>query len=125
MPRTCHPTGTGRLATVGWVIAEDDVAGIDSDSVTAWLARHVEGAVAPFRFDIIAGGHSNLTYRVVCRRRSSLVLRRPPLGHVLASAHDMGREFRIISGLQDCAVPGAAGARPVRRRAPSTARRST
>ena len=33
------------------------------------------------------------------------VLRRPPLGHVLASAHDVGREFRIISGLQDSAVP--------------------
>ena len=47
------------------MIAEDDVAGIDRDSVTAWLLDNVEGAVAPFRFDIIAGGHSNLTYRVV------------------------------------------------------------
>jgi aminoglycoside phosphotransferase (APT) family kinase protein len=87
------------------VIAEDDVAGIDRDSVTAWLLDNVEGAVAPFRFDIIAGGHSNLTYRVVAGDGSWLVLRRPPLGHVLASAHDVGREFRIISGLQDSAVP--------------------
>ena len=87
------------------MIAEDDVAGIDSDNVTAWLLDHVEGAVAPFRFDIIAGGHSNLTYRVVAADGREFVLRRPPLGHVLVSAHDMGREFRIISGLRDSAVP--------------------
>ncbi len=87
------------------MIAEDDVAGINRDSVTSWLLDNVEGAEAPFRFDIIAGGHSNLTYRVVAGDGSCFVLRRPPLGHVLASAHDVGREFRIISGLQDSAVP--------------------
>ena len=87
------------------MIAEDDVAGIDSDNVTAWLLDNIEGACAPFRFDIIAGGHSNLTYRVLAADGSRFVLRRPPLGHVLASAHDMGREYRIISGLQGSTVP--------------------
>ena len=87
------------------MIAEDDVAGIDVAAVTAWLADNVDGAVAPFRFDIIAGGHSNLTYRVTGADGRRFVLRRPPLGHVLASAHDMGREHRIIAGLQDSAVP--------------------
>ena len=53
------------------MIAEDDVAGINRDSVTSWLLDNVEGAEAPFRFDIIAGGHSNLTYRVVAGDGSS------------------------------------------------------
>ena len=87
------------------MIAEDDVAGIDVDSVTAWLTEHVDGARAPFRFEVIAGGHSNLTYLVQGSDGRRLVLRRPPLGHVLASAHDMGREHRIIAGLQGSGVP--------------------
>ena len=86
------------------MIAEDDVAGIDTANVTAWLAEHV-GATPPFRFDVIAGGHSNLTYLVQAADGRQLVLRRPPLGHVLASAHDMGREHRIIAGLQGSGVP--------------------
>ena len=87
------------------MIAEEDVAGIDAGNVTAWLVEHVAGAVAPFRFEIIAGGHSNLTYLVLAADGRRLVLRRPPLGHVLASAHDMGREHRIIAALQDSGVP--------------------
>ena len=82
-----------------------NVAGIDAGNVTAWLVEHVDGAVAPFRFEIIAGGHSNLTYLVIAADGRRLVLRRPPLGHVLASAHDMGREHRIIAGLQGSGVP--------------------
>jgi aminoglycoside phosphotransferase (APT) family kinase protein len=79
--------------------------GIDGDAVTDWLAENVDGAKPPFMFALIAGGHSNLTFRVTGGDGSVFVLRRPPLGHVLASAHDMGREYRIISGLQDSAVP--------------------
>jgi len=82
-----------------------DVPGIEIDNVTNWLETNVEGAVGPFTFDVIAGGHSNLTYRVSGSGDADLVLRRPPLGHVLASAHDMGREHRILSGLQSSAVP--------------------
>ncbi|MDQ3468412.1 MAG: phosphotransferase family protein [Actinomycetota bacterium] len=81
--------------------------GIDVDAVSSWLSEHVDGAVAPFRFDVIAGGHSNLTSRVTDAGGSRFVLRRPPLGHVLPSAHDMGREHRIIAALQDSAVPVA------------------
>ena len=81
--------------------------GINLPAVTAWLAANVAGAVAPFAFDVIAGGHSNLTYRVTGADGTRFVLRRPPLGHVLASAHDMSREHRIISGLQHSAVPVA------------------
>lgn len=84
-----------------------DPAGIDVSNVTTWLDTHISGAVGPYTFDLIAGGHSNLTYGVHDSTGNHLVLRRPPLGHVLASAHDMGREHRIISGLQHTAVPVA------------------
>jgi len=53
---------------------------------------------------LIAGGKSNLTYRVDSPA-GSVVLRRPPLGHVLPTAHDMGREFRVMSALAGTAVP--------------------
>jgi aminoglycoside phosphotransferase (APT) family kinase protein len=53
---------------------------------------------------LIAGGKSNLTYRVDSSA-GSVVLRRPPLGHVLPTAHDMGREFRVMSALGGTAVP--------------------
>lgn len=87
------------------MIAEQDVAGIDTANVTAWLVEHVPGATAPFRFETIAGGHSNLTYLVDDAAGSRYVLRRPPLGHVLASAHDVGREHRVIAALQSSGVP--------------------
>ncbi|CAN5778660.1 MAG: phosphotransferase family protein [Ilumatobacteraceae bacterium] len=81
------------------------VPGIDVDRVSAWLTEHVAGASGPFRFQVIAGGHSNLTYRVDDAAGRAMVLRRPPLHHVLASAHDMAREHRIIASLGDTAVP--------------------
>ena len=84
-----------------------DVPGIDVPAVTAWLQAHVSGAHGPFTFTVIAGGHSNLTFAVTGADGARFVLRRPPLGHVLASAHDMGREHRIISGLQTSGVPVA------------------
>jgi aminoglycoside phosphotransferase (APT) family kinase protein len=79
--------------------------GIDVEPVSAWLAANIEGARAPFEFSLIAGGRSNLTYRVVGADGSAYVLRRPPLGHVLATAHDMAREHRIISGVGTTGVP--------------------
>ena len=79
--------------------------GINVDLVTRWLSDNVEGAVAPFEFSLIAGGHSNLTYRVVGAGGAAFVLRRPPLGHVLATAHDMAREHRIITAVGSTAVP--------------------
>ena len=84
-----------------------DVAGVDLPKVTNWLETNVAGARGPFTFDLIAGGHSNLTYRVTASNGERFVLRRPPLGHVLASAHDMSREHRIIAALRDTPVPVA------------------
>lgn len=81
--------------------------GIDAPAVTTWFAEHVPAAQAPFEFSLIAGGHSNLTY--LCKDATSrpFVLRRPPLGHVLESAHDMSREHKIVAALVDSGVPVA------------------
>ena len=81
------------------------VEGIDAEPTTAWMVAHVEGVTAPLRFVPIAGGHSNLTYLVVDAAGRELVLRRPPLGNILSTAHDMGREHRLISALGPSAVP--------------------
>ncbi|MEM8620967.1 MAG: phosphotransferase family protein [Actinomycetota bacterium] len=83
----------------------EPVPGIDIERVTDWLTSNIDGATGPFEFDVIAGGHSNLTFGVTGTDGRRLVLRRPPLGHVLASAHDMGREHRVISGLAGTGVP--------------------
>jgi aminoglycoside phosphotransferase (APT) family kinase protein len=89
----------------------EEVRGIAAAPVSAWLAENIEGAVAPFTFALIVGGHSNLTYRVTDANGTKCVLRRPPLGAVLATAHDMGREHKIISGVgkTDVPVPRALG----------------
>ena len=82
-----------------------DVEGIDRGPVTEWLAANVVGAVPPFEFDLIAGGRSNLTYRVTDAAGHAYALRRPPVSHVLATAHDMAREHTVISALQTTDVP--------------------
>lgn len=84
-----------------------DVEGIHSENVTAWFSTHVESIATPLSFELIAGGHSNLTFAVRDAAGRTYVLRRPPLGHVLESAHDMGREHKIISALAGSAVPVA------------------
>jgi aminoglycoside phosphotransferase (APT) family kinase protein len=79
--------------------ATGEVRGIEREKVTEWFRANVPSATAPFEFALIAGGHSNLTYRVTDAAGELFVLRRPPLGAVLATAHDMGREHRIIAAL--------------------------
>jgi aminoglycoside phosphotransferase (APT) family kinase protein len=53
---------------------------------------------------LISGGKSNLTYRVASDA-GEVVLRRPPLGHILPTAHDMVREHRVLTALERTAVP--------------------
>ena len=84
-----------------------EIRGIDVEPVSRWLQAHIVEAKPPFDFSLIAGGRSNLTFRVTGANGVQLVLRRPPLGHVLATAHDMGREHRIISAVGRTAVPVA------------------
>jgi aminoglycoside phosphotransferase (APT) family kinase protein len=95
---TSEPGGPGGVRDV-------TVPGIEAEATTAWFAANVPGARPPLAFRVIAGGHSNLTYLVLDSAGRSWVLRRPPLSGVLPSAHDMGREHRIIAALRDTQVP--------------------
>ncbi|HEY0891171.1 MAG TPA: phosphotransferase family protein [Nocardioides sp.] len=81
-----------------------DVPGLDLSRLSTWFADHVPGASGTLSARHIAGGKSNLTYEVSDGERSWIV-RRPPLGHVLATAHDMAREHRVMTALRDTAVP--------------------
>jgi aminoglycoside phosphotransferase (APT) family kinase protein len=82
-----------------------ELPGLDLAALTDYLDRVMPGLVAgPLRAELIPGGRSNLTYRLTDGTHR-WVLRRPPLGHVLATAHDMAREFRVISALSDTDVP--------------------
>jgi aminoglycoside phosphotransferase (APT) family kinase protein len=82
----------------------EDVPGIAWESVSRFFAKHVSEGDAHLSFELIAGGRSNLTYLVSGGDRQ-WVLRRPPLGHVLPTAHDMAREYRVLSALADTEVP--------------------
>ncbi|MEU9047092.1 MULTISPECIES: phosphotransferase family protein [unclassified Kitasatospora] len=82
-----------------------DPPGLDLARLRVHLDRELPGTVqGPLRADLIEGGRSNLTY-VLSDGASRWVLRRPPLGHVLATAHDMGREYRVMSALRGTGVP--------------------
>ncbi len=81
--------------------------GIDRDGVESWFALNVPSADPPLSFERIAGGHSNLTYRVADAGGNRWALRRPPLGKRLGSAHDMAREHKVVSALGATEVPVA------------------
>jgi aminoglycoside phosphotransferase (APT) family kinase protein len=85
-------------------VTEASPAGIDVEPVTRWMADNV-GAEGPLHFTRIKGGHSNLTYRIDDAAGTSFVLRRPPLGDLLPTAHDMSREWRFISAFHATPVP--------------------
>ena len=83
-----------------------DPPGLDVAQLEAYLRREHPDVVGDGTLSarVIAGGRSNLTYRVDGGPRP-LVVRRPPLGHVQTTAHDMAREHRVISALQGSRVP--------------------
>ncbi|ABL83363.1 MULTISPECIES: phosphotransferase family protein [unclassified Nocardioides] len=79
--------------------------GLDLVAFRRWYDEQRPGEIAgELRARVIAGGRSNLTYEVT-DGDSWWIVRRPPLGHVQATAHDMGREYTAMSALADTAVP--------------------
>lgn len=85
-----------------------ELPGVDLAALTSWLDATKPGLRAGgLSGAVIAGGKSNLTYRIT-DGTSTWALRRPPLAHVLPTAHDMVREWRVISALQGTSVPVAA-----------------
>ena len=73
--------------------------------MTAWLEENLDWLAAPYDFELVAGGRSNLTYKVRDAAGHAVVLRRPPAGYVLPTAHDMAREHRVITALGGTSVP--------------------
>jgi aminoglycoside phosphotransferase (APT) family kinase protein len=100
----CAPMADEATEQDGTVAAPD---GIDAKAVEAWFGENVAGVGFPLRFERIAGGHSNLTYGVTDPAGQKWALRRPPLGKRLGSAHDMRREFKVVSALGSTEVPVA------------------
>jgi aminoglycoside phosphotransferase (APT) family kinase protein len=86
-------------------MSPDHPPGLDLDRLRGLLDRERPGLVhGPLTGRLIEGGRSNLTY-AISDGTSRWVVRRPPLGHVLATAHDMKREHRVISALHPTKVP--------------------
>ena len=79
--------------------------GYDRPAVEAWIGTNVDALTPPFGWHQLEGGHSNLTYLLIDSDGERAVVRRPPLGELLPKAHDMRREFSIISGLGSTDVP--------------------
>ena len=93
------------------------IPGLDLGAFRAWYDGRRPGEIAgELSGQVIAGGRSNLTYEVT-DGTSWWIVRRPPLGHVQATAHDMGREYTAMSALVPTDVPVPT--------TPCSARRST
>src|ERR1700759_1873909 len=87
--------------------SETDVPGLDLAAYAAYFENAHPGAITgPLRATVLPGGKANITYDVTDGDHH-WVVRRPPLGHVLATAHDMTREYRVI-----CALSGTKGPVP-------------
>jgi aminoglycoside phosphotransferase (APT) family kinase protein len=84
-----------------------DPPGLRLTALTEWMQGNVANfdAATPVQATLLAGGRSNVSYKLTDANNSSWVLRRPPLGHIMPSAHDMGREFRVLSGLNSVSFP--------------------
>ena len=78
--------------------------GLDLEALERYLAPRVGGLATSLRGEVIPGGRSNLTY-IVDDGERRFVVRRPPLAHVLPTAHDMAREYRVLAALAGTGIP--------------------
>ncbi|HEV2885807.1 MAG TPA: phosphotransferase family protein [Jatrophihabitans sp.] len=103
MSPTGQPVSPGGTEPVS--ATADYPPGLDPDRLTRWFDTELPGLrTGSLRAEVIAGGRSNLTYRLT-DGTTTWALRRPPMGHVLPTAHDMAREFTVISALHGSDVP--------------------
>ena len=87
--------------------SDRDLPGYDVEAIEDWIGEHVPELSPPLQWLRLEGGHSNLTYALTDTAGREAVIRRPPLGELLPKAHDMAREFTIISALGPTPVPVA------------------
>jgi aminoglycoside phosphotransferase (APT) family kinase protein len=83
----------------------DSVPGIDEATALRWLESLPIGLREPVRYATVGQGKSNITVVVSDATSARWILRRPPLGELLASAHDVSREYRVLSALEPTPVP--------------------
>jgi len=81
-----------------------DPPGLDLRRLAEWLSNLVPESTGEWSAQLLGGGKSNLTYEIT-DGTGVFIVRRPPLGHLLATAHDMSREFRVMAALADSSVP--------------------
>ncbi|MEU2779714.1 phosphotransferase family protein [Streptomyces sp. NPDC007162] len=86
--------------------SEAAVVGVDVPALQRYFEHHVPECAGPLRIQLLQGGRSNLTYEVTDGTHR-WVLRRPPLGVLTPTAHDMDREYRVVAALVGTGVPVA------------------
>lgn len=79
---------------------------VDEEALRAYLVKNLllQDDSIPLKIERIRGGHSNETFYITADK-DEFVLRRPPYGPLLPTAHDVGREYRILRALSGTAVP--------------------
>ena len=82
----------------------DTPEGYAVDAVENWIAHNIPSLSPPFVWTRLEGGHSNLTYKLEDSKGVEAVIRRPPQGQLLPKAHDMSREWSLISALGPTAL---------------------
>ncbi|TWH19933.1 phosphotransferase family protein [Prauserella rugosa] len=87
-------------------MSESTPDGLELPALTEFFARTVPGFGGTLHAQMLAGGKSNLTY-LLTDGEHRWVLRRPPLGNLTPSAHDMWREYRVVAALSGTDVPVA------------------
>ena len=103
--------GTGYIAAVNsqeipaMNEASSSPEGYEVTAVEDWVKRNIPQLTPPFKWTRLEGGHSNLTYKIEDIRGIAAVIRRPPRGQLLPRAHDMSREWAVLSALGPTAVP--------------------
>jgi aminoglycoside phosphotransferase (APT) family kinase protein len=79
---------------------------VDTEALTAWLERHLEGFEGPLTVEMFKGGQSNPTYKLITPRRSYVMRAKPgPVAKLLPSAHAVEREFTVMRALAGTDVP--------------------
>lgn len=101
LPGACSGTAV-RAETID---ATQLIEGFDPAKLEAWIEANISHLKPPLNWEKLAGGHSNLTYRLTDSCQNRAVIRRPPVGSIMRKAHDMAREWSIVSALRYSPVP--------------------